>query len=236
VLEWLQLPEEKRPHFLCLYFSAVDSAGHQHGPDSPQVKEAVLEVDRWLADLRRGLEELPFPVNMIVVSDHGMEALDEAKKEYLDDYTDLSGITLGDLGPQVLIYAPEKKKREKIYADLKTKGKHFRVYRRQELPAKWHYSASARVGDLVVVASAPYSIGIRDPRFKIPKGSHGYDPDEAKSMHGIFYAQGPQIKEGVTLEPFRNVDIYPFILKILGLPIPQKIDGNPGTLRKILKE
>ena len=34
VLEWLKLPEAERPHFITLYFSDVDSAGHSFGPDA----------------------------------------------------------------------------------------------------------------------------------------------------------------------------------------------------------
>ena len=35
VVDWLKLPAEKRPHFITLYFSDVDSAGHSFGPDAP---------------------------------------------------------------------------------------------------------------------------------------------------------------------------------------------------------
>ena len=38
VLEWLKLPEGKRPSFLTLYFSEVDNAGHADGPESEAVK------------------------------------------------------------------------------------------------------------------------------------------------------------------------------------------------------
>ena len=41
VLAWLKLPAEQRPHFITLYMSDVDGAGHSHGPDSPEVAEAV---------------------------------------------------------------------------------------------------------------------------------------------------------------------------------------------------
>jgi predicted AlkP superfamily pyrophosphatase or phosphodiesterase len=33
LLGWLDLPGEKRPSFLTLYFSVVDTAGHRHGPE-----------------------------------------------------------------------------------------------------------------------------------------------------------------------------------------------------------
>ena len=30
VIKWLNLPSKKRPHFITLYFSKVDSAGHKY--------------------------------------------------------------------------------------------------------------------------------------------------------------------------------------------------------------
>lgn len=54
-------------------------------------------------------------------------------------------------------------------------------------------------------------------------GAHGYHlpSDETNS---IFIARGPVIKkDNVTLEPFSNLDLYPFIAKIMG------IDGLPNN-------
>ena len=34
VIAWLKLPAEQRPHFITLYYSNVDHAGHEYGPDS----------------------------------------------------------------------------------------------------------------------------------------------------------------------------------------------------------
>ena len=50
-------PKTQRPAFLTLYFSAVDSAGHRHGPDHPETIEAMLDVDRALGRLIDGLEQ-----------------------------------------------------------------------------------------------------------------------------------------------------------------------------------
>src|SRR5882757_8290676 len=44
VLAWLRLPAEQRPHLITLYFSGVDHAGHEHGPDSEEVRAAVQAV------------------------------------------------------------------------------------------------------------------------------------------------------------------------------------------------
>jgi hypothetical protein len=54
-------------------------------------------------------------------------------------------------------------------------------------------------------------------------------------MWGIFYAKGPKIKSGEKIEPFQNIHIYPLICRLLGLPIPEGIDGKEGVLNPILK-
>src|SRR5580704_11287724 len=72
VLAWLRSPPERRPHFITLYFSDVDSAGHAHGPDSPEVAAAVREVDDEVGRLVAGVAKLNLRVDVIVVADHGM--------------------------------------------------------------------------------------------------------------------------------------------------------------------
>ena len=59
VLEWLDLPADQRPTFLTLYFSDIDSAGHDFGPESRAVADAARRVDRYLNRLMRGLDETP---------------------------------------------------------------------------------------------------------------------------------------------------------------------------------
>ena len=57
VLDWLKLPEGKRPSFLTLYFSDVDNAGHSCGPDSEEVRERRhCSVDQSIGDLVAGVK------------------------------------------------------------------------------------------------------------------------------------------------------------------------------------
>ncbi|HXM63147.1 MAG TPA: hypothetical protein VN950_19955, partial [Terriglobales bacterium] len=70
-------------------------------------------------------------------------------------------------------------------------------------------------------------------------GMHGYDATKMPEMKAIFVASGPDIRAGVTLEPFENVNVYPLIAKILGLDIANlktgPIDGKLSVLEGILK-
>lgn len=68
----------------------VDTAGHQHGPHSSEVTDAVADVDRALAPL---LDSLPSDVAVVVTADHGMvEVPDEAFVELSDRPDLLDGV------------------------------------------------------------------------------------------------------------------------------------------------
>jgi hypothetical protein len=53
-------------------------------------------------------------------------------------------------------------------------------------------------------------------------------------MRGIFFAAGPDLKAGLTVEEFQNIHIYPLIAHILGLTMPAGIDGQFSVLAPIL--
>ena len=105
LLAWLDQPEATRPTFLTLYFSTMDNAGHDAGPDSPEVGEAAAMVDRAIARLVNGVraQGLESRVNYVLVSDHGMAALSPERTIVIDDYLDVSTIEIIDTSPVVTI-------------------------------------------------------------------------------------------------------------------------------------
>jgi predicted AlkP superfamily pyrophosphatase or phosphodiesterase len=245
VLAWLQLPPAQRPHFITLYMEAVDAAGHQFGPDAPQTADAVKLVDTEIGKLEAGLEPLHLRVDLFVVADHGMQTTDPNWVN-LDEYADLSNFKTA--GP--LLYAATDADAQRAYEELKDesrggkslrlKNKKFRVYRRADVPAYLHYNESPRTGDPVVVATGPYYIRAKRPNKGEPDnppsvGTHGYDPYMMATMKALFVAAGPDIRAGATVPPFENVNVYPAIAAVLGLPVG-KIDGDPKVLERILKK
>jgi predicted AlkP superfamily pyrophosphatase or phosphodiesterase len=231
VIAWLRLPAEQRPHFITLYYSTVDHAGHQFGPDSPETATAVQHVDQLVGVLWADLARLQLPIDLIVVSDHGMEREQGAWID-LSSYAGLENfITVGSL-----LYPKSEAAAEKAYQELKIKSDAFTVYRRKRVPAALHYNSNAREGDPVVVPNGPYAIRAQVPADDRPPeaGVHGYDPRVMKSMRALFLAVGPDIRPGSKLEPFENVNVYPLVAKILGLDAPQ-VDGSLNVLSNILK-
>jgi alkaline phosphatase D len=233
VVDWLKLPEAKRPHFVTLYFSEVDHAGHEYGPDAPETRAAVRHVDSVIGTLRAHLAKLHLPIDLVVVSDHGM-ATEQGGWIDLDQYVDFTGVeTAGSL-----MYPDSEQEAAKLYAKLRIVSNKFKVYRRDKMPAELDYTGEPRIGDPVVVATGPYSIrakGPADPARDHPpnKGVHGYDPASVPEMRAIFYAEGPDIRKGAKLKPFENVNVYPFLAEILGLNAPA-IDGSAAVLEPAL--
>jgi predicted AlkP superfamily pyrophosphatase or phosphodiesterase len=238
VVDWLKLPAEKRPHFITLYFAEVDHAGHEYGPDAPETRAAARRVDGEIGTLRSKLGKLHLPIDLVVVSDHGMAA-EQGGWIDLDQYADFTGVeTVG-----ALMYPDTDEAAAKIYAKLRIQSDKFKVYRRSKMPNELDYTGEPRIGDPVVVATGPYAIrvhGPADPAKSGPpndnlpnKGVHGYDPRIVPEMRAIFYAEGPDIRKGVVLKPFENVNVYPFLAEILGLDAPAT-DGSASVLEPAL--
>ncbi len=233
-LAWLRLPAAKRPHFIALYFSEPDHTGHEYGPDAPETKAAALRMDAVVGELKAGLDKTGLPIDLVVVSDHGMAATDGGWVT-LDQFANLNGFETDG----ALLYGKTEEDRERVYNELKHVSSQFKVYRRKNVPAELHYSENPREGDPVVVATGPYAIRARGPALGIAdgppqKGMHGFDPREVPEMKAIFFAAGPDIAPGKTVAPFENVNLYPWMAHILGLKAP-KNDGSlnilAGTLR-----
>ena len=238
VKAWLEEPESDRPHFITLYYSDVDHAGHVYGPDAPQTRAAVLRVDTLIGNLRIALDSTKLLIDLVVVSDHGMAKV-QGPWVTLDQFADLKDFeTAGSL-----LYGKTEEDRVRVYNQLKKASEKFQVYRRKDVPAGLHYNENPREGDPVIVATGPYAIRAHGPTPDAdgrtrpdsePVGEHGLDPHMMPEMKASFFAAGPDIVTGKTVAPFENVNLYPWIAHILGLN-PSKSDGNlnilAGTLR-----
>ena len=212
----------------------TDHAGHSYGPETPETAEAVRHVDEMMGKLSDGIAASGLPVDLIVVADHGMETL-QGGWVNLDKWADLS--QLETAGP--LLYAKSEADAEKAYQSLQGASDTFKVYRRAQVPAYLHFNSNPREGDPVVVPTGPYPIEAHAPSSSggtkmPPRGGHGYDPRQMPTMKAIFIAAGPDIRPDVTVNSFENVDVFPLIVRILGLH-SGPVDGEIGILQGILK-
>jgi predicted AlkP superfamily pyrophosphatase or phosphodiesterase len=230
VADWLKLPEAERPHLITLYYANVDHAGHEFGPDATETRDAVHHVDEMIGALRERIKASGLPVDLIVTADHGMIKTDQVPV-VLDQFADLSKFKTAG----VQLYAPTEAAAEKAYEEFRAHpSPKFEAYRRLDVPKSLHYNVSPREGDPVIVPKGPYPIYVHAPSRKPNVGSHGFDPNKIPEMKAIFYAEGPDIKAGVKLETFDNIDVYPFVAKLLGLETPP-VDGEVAPLEPALK-
>ncbi len=235
VLDWLKLPESERPHFITLYFSEPDHEGHEFGPDAPETRAAVRKVDALVGKLKAGLDASKLPVDLVVVSDHGMAKVD-GEWITLDQFADLTGFETAG----ALLYGKTEADRQRAYDQLKKASPEFKVYRRKNVPGDLHYSENEREGDPVVIATGPYAIRAHGPAMGKPDrtpnpGGHGYDPALMPEMKASFFAEGPDLLPGQKVLPFENVNLYPWLAHMLGLHAP-KTDGSLNVLAGTLRD
>jgi predicted AlkP superfamily pyrophosphatase or phosphodiesterase len=242
VLAWLRLPEAQRPHFVTVYFSEVDHQGHEHGPDSEEVRAAVGVIDKEIGALREGLAKLQLPVDLVVVADHGMATV-QGDWITLRDYFPDAGAFEKIVGPN--LYPKSEADAQRAYEALRGKSDKFTVYRRAQMPPALHDDSNPRSGDPIIVTTGPYLV-----RFSAPPpsgmqehkqvGAHGFDPARVPDMKASFFAAGPDLRAGAIVAPFENVDIYPLVAKLLGLDISRlktgAIDGNLQPFQGILQQ
>jgi predicted AlkP superfamily pyrophosphatase or phosphodiesterase len=142
-----------------VYFSDVDSAGHSRGPDSEDVKNAVMRVDKSIGELVAGVEKIGLSdrVHYIIVSDHGMAALAPDRMIVLDDYIDVATADVVDWAP-VLALTPKDGNIEKMYAALKDKHPALAVYRSSEIPAEYGLAGHPRLPAIFAIAQEGWFI------------------------------------------------------------------------------
>ena len=237
VIDWLQMPEDIRPHMITFYISNVDHEGHMFGPDAPQTRDAVQFVDKAVGSLAEKVNALGLPVNFIFLADHGMAAVDTVTRINIASMIDTSRFIIRGGGTSLHLYAKDTTDIKSTYEMLKNKENGFTVYLREDIPPQWHYAKTDdrynRIGDIFVVPQYPKVLSGNNNR--ISPGAHGFDP-AMKNMHAVFYAWGPQIKTGMTIPSFENVHVYPLICRLLGLNISEQIDGDPAVLETIIKK
>jgi predicted AlkP superfamily pyrophosphatase or phosphodiesterase len=242
-LERLDLPVDKRPTMITLYFSDTDDAGHEFSPESEETGYAVQNVDRYIERLIKGLKKrkIDKKVNIIIVSDHGMAPVTPKNVTFLDDYFDFDKLTDKILWTNEIVQIfPLPSAEDKIFASVKDL-KHTTCWRKKDIPARLHYNEGRRIAPIVCSSEEGwmtsshkrYDEWYKDENIEQVRGAHGYD-NRYQSMQATFIARGPAFKRGYVAEPFENVEVYNVMCKILGLK-PAKNDGDIERVKGMLR-
>ena len=233
----LQLPEAQRPVVTTFYFEETNSAGHQHGPGSPEVGVALQLVDEELGEILRQLQLAGIPANLVVVSDHGMTPVSPDRWMFVDDYLDLKKVQIDFSAPAAGL-RPLAGTPEELVAHL-VNLPHARAYLARDLPARLHIDpANPRTPPVWIMPELGWHVGRRSlydiVSMRTMAGDHGFDP-AYRDMHGILIAHGPAFKsDGRRIEPVENVHLYNLMCAVEDLK-PAPNDGDDRLVRAFLK-
>lgn len=234
VVKWLGYPDGKRPELVTLYFDEPDATSHTFGPVSSETGKVVERLDSLMGVLRTKLSTLPDAkrINLIVLSDHGMEAVSPSR--YINIKSLVPERMIGSIsgGNPVYLINPREGKKDSILYLLNKSGR-LKAWDKSELPKKWHYGTNPRIPEIVVVADSSWSIGTRPDGSSIRGGAHGYDNSNS-DMFSIFYAAGPAFKKGYKFRELNNIDVYNLICTILKIKAA-KNDGYPAHIKGMLR-
>lgn len=227
VMEFLDLPgqesddgvEKLRPQFIATYVPNVDTAGHQYGPNSTEIRSVISYADEMLAGLLEGLEarNLTSIVNIIVVSDHGMATTSSTRTIQLDDLIDIDLVDQIDGWPLRGLRPKKPEDLDVLKTQLSKVANDFsegiEIYTRDSMPERWHFSNNDRIAPLWVIPKAGWAV-VERPDFDVeqalekgveykPRGIHGYD-NYHPLMRAIFVARGPAFPH----PPNSRVDVF----------------------------
>mgnify|MGYP001970819763 CR=1 FL=1 len=165
-----------------------------------------------------------------------MMTADEDKKIDVATLGISNAFTVQNEGGQLMLYASPQVRQDAIArqrnALVKQQDGQFTVL---DANARRALNASRveRFGDILLQAVPPHRFSSKDYTYFSP-GAHGYSPD-LPDMQGIFIASGPAFASNMTLPALSNLEIYPALAKIMGLPLLNTIDGQIEVLKPALK-
>lgn len=239
ILQWFNLQPDEQPGLYLLYFGSVDTAGHVFGPNSPQVNGAIAEVDAAIGQLVGGLQaadRLP-GINIVLVADHGMTEISRQRLIRLSEMIDMSKVQETSYGATLGIN-PRPGHEAEVERTFLRPHEHMQCWRKNEIPAQYHYGAHPRVPAIFCLMEAGWTIStpISEAAYANIelRGNHGFDP-ALPDMAALFVASGPAFRDGLTLPAFDNIHLYPMLAEVLGVT-PEDVDGELAVLAPALAD
>ncbi|CAJ0944846.1 unnamed protein product, partial [Mesorhabditis belari] len=231
-------PKELRPGLVIGYINEPDETRHLAKKDSPELTVILKRLNEAIGTFFNVLHKANrlSCTNIVFFSDHGFTNQDQVVNatrfpvEYKYAFGDaIARYYLPD-GGLSSVKAIESLKND-------PQRSHFRVYNRETLPPRFHYSISKRVGDLLVVGDPGTRVGFypypKTPRVNLGS-NHGWDyilPE----MNTVFFAMGPAFKRAKVVPAFQVIEYYNLFANILQID-PKPNNGTEGALWNTLKE
>lgn len=161
VMSWFS---EEDFHLVTLYFGEPDNVGHARGPDHPDRKKIIRQIDDIIGYLREAIDRhhLADDLNVIITSDHGMTTVKkrpQVDEIILNKYLNLLKLTSFEIldygGFGILTPRPGK---EQDVVDALSNAPNLTVYKKQEIPESFHLGRSERLPPVVVMADLGFNL------------------------------------------------------------------------------
>jgi predicted AlkP superfamily pyrophosphatase or phosphodiesterase len=240
----IHILREHRPNLLLFHLLSLDSTHHTYGPGSLAAAGAMAFLDGCVARLMDGIRAagMESRTTVIIVSDHGFKLV----KNQIDVRPAVAAAGLADEvyvvpeGGFELVYVKPAKRADTVSRLRKTLGEIDGiavVAGPERFEALGLPTTDPQMADLFLVPKAGFAFAMsKGGAVSTPVASasraHGYlntDPE----LDAIFIASGAGIRSGEVLERVRNIDVAPTIAELLGLKMPERIQGR--VMREVLK-
>ena len=215
--------------FVYLHFAELDWAGHEHGPDSQERRKIQREIDAAVKEIYEILEGMFDEVNCLIFGDHGMVEI----KKTIDIESQLK--TSGLKVPEDLVYFLDstqarfwfknehaKKVVEDILGRFLYSG---RILNEDDLTRLHIGYDNNKFGEMFFAVNESVMIY---PNFfqrtSASRGMHGYLPEVRDNLAAFIVTGCGQQKRPE--DPIDMVDIFPMILDLMGLPVPETNMGK----------
>lgn len=243
VLDELELGQRDELDYLALALSAVDRVGHAYGPTSQEVFSALMVVDRLLGDFFQELDERVGEGRWVVgfTADHGVVTMPEVAREM--------GVANADRVPRDSVLV---RLNEALSAAAQEGGTPPEVAARlAEAVRERGIAEEAYTHRLITVGGAPadsFAVLYRNSyypgrawddlsRFGVDLryGENDYVGATRGTSHETPYWYdrhvpmvflGSGVEAGASDEPVYTVDFAPTLAALVGIPIPDDLDGR----------
>jgi len=233
----------KRPKFMTLHLSSLDSTEHETGPGTAEAKANLKLLDRVVGELVAAARKAEPDLVVAVVSDHGFAPL-EHEVNLVGDFTDAGLITVdpktrkvtgweaapwGGASAAVVLKNPDDqvvKTRVKALLDKLAADPANGINR---------VADAAEIARMGGTGKASYWVdfkigyamggGMTHISDATEKGTHGWFPDHPE-MRASFFIVGPGIPRKGSIGEIDQRDIAPTVAKVMHVPLPTA-DGKP---------
>ncbi|HLS27631.1 MAG TPA: alkaline phosphatase family protein, partial [Opitutales bacterium] len=234
---------------LLSYTTSPDREGHHHGPDTPEVLDAVEKLDTLIKtsfertiDIwekrKRSPDDRFF---LVLTSDHGMSAVQTLvhpeKLAGLENDESAQVITTGNIA-QIYLSRSENAESQK---DVKNRIVNrlasydfVSVWRRDEIPKKWHFRHPTRTGDLLLVLEEGYTFNRLATDVLLPLdgtgrslGTHGYDAATTPDMRTFLMIHSyPDSSPETYLGRVDSLQLHATVARLLDIDPAPKAQPN----------